>query len=64
MTRKDYQTLAACFALARRDNWDKPDVLRGIEDVRARVTLELELDNPRFNPRRFNDAIETLESAS
>jgi hypothetical protein len=57
MTRKDYQMLAACFAQAEAKADNDPDTLH---DIERRITLELSLDNPRFNPTRFRHAVDKM----
>lgn len=54
--RRHYETLAACIreqrAAAIRENRD----LRSLEMLASAITLELQLDNPRFNRERFENA--------
>jgi hypothetical protein len=52
MSAKDYITIACCIGRAIHDSKSEAE-RRGIASVQQRLTLELELDNPRFNRRRF-----------
>ena len=62
MTRKDYATLAACFARQRyavtgNNATQKVAYLQWLF-LRSAIMLELELDNPRFDRERFEAATE------
>lgn len=55
MTRKHFETIAACFGAAYAE--PRNDA-RTLNDIRARIVLELSLDNPRFNLDRFSARVE------
>ena len=49
MSRRDYETIAACLANAPRGATVEADR----RSVASAIALELELDNPRFDRTRF-----------
>ena len=60
MTARDYGILAACLGVALKsaDMGLLKDAHSAILDVAARIALEAELDNPRFNQEKFTHEIE------
>lgn len=52
MTRKDYETVAACLERALNAP-DSPRHEAQVRDIAQRLALEFELDNPRFDENRF-----------
>jgi hypothetical protein len=58
MTRKDYELLAACFGASLKRFADDEVSSSAVWDAVRRVKLELELDNPRFDPDRFTVAVQ------
>ena len=52
MTRKDYETVAACLERALNAP-DSPRHEAQVRDIAQRLALEFELDNPRFDGERF-----------
>ena len=56
MTRKDYETLAACIGDALKYSRSDAET-KGILEVKRRIELELSLDNPKFNVGTFVAAI-------
>jgi hypothetical protein len=57
MTRKDYVTIATCFAEERMamiaDGTDPLTIHGGWLGLRAALIVELGIDNPRFDRDRF-----------
>lgn len=52
-SRRHYETLAACIRVQREQAISGGFDLRSLECLASAITLELELDNPRFNRRTF-----------
>lgn len=57
MTRKDYETVAACLERALNAPDSPPDNEAAVRDIAERLALEFLLDNPRFDEERFFAAI-------
>jgi len=53
MTRKDYDTIAACIGAAHKANNHDESVIKGIRDLQHRLELEFSLDNPKFSLDKF-----------
>lgn len=55
MTRKDYVLIATTLATVRKSyapNWD-PNLFRALNDVARELSINLAVDNERFDRERF-----------
>lgn len=59
MTRKDYERIAACIAGALLASTNA-NAVDAIYDLQKRLTLEMELDSPRFNRDKFQSRITAI----
>lgn len=59
MTNKDYETIACCighsfkYAMSHRNQPYCAAAARQVADLRDRLMLEFEFDNPRFSKDKF-----------
>lgn len=65
MSRKDYKTLAACFGLGYAESFrfqgKEQDIYqRAVMDIINRVSLECQLENPRFSRDKFLSEIDKV----
>jgi hypothetical protein len=69
MTKKDYDLIAACLGGAYARNIvsttfsPQQIATSAIDDIKRRLMLELELDNPRFDGAKFSAAVDKWTAA-